>query len=49
MADEDCQERNEFELLNHIIKRINIKLVKCGGLTPALEMIAKAKVMISKS
>nr|WP_294775018.1 enolase C-terminal domain-like protein [uncultured Flavobacterium sp.] len=43
MADEDCQ---DISVLNDLVphyKSINIKLVKCGGLTPALEMIAEAR------
>jgi L-alanine-DL-glutamate epimerase-like enolase superfamily enzyme len=43
MADEDCQ---DVSVLNELVphyKSINIKLVKCGGLTPALEMIATAR------
>ena len=43
MADEDCQDSSDLELLKNHYKSINIKLVKCGGLTPALEMIKKAR------
>lgn len=43
MADEDCQDETSLEKLKPHYKSINIKLVKCGGLTPALQMIAKAK------
>ena len=43
MADEDCQDINDLQILKHHYKSINIKLVKCGGLTPALQMISKAK------
>ncbi len=43
MADEDCQESNSLEKLKSHYKSINIKLLKCGGLTPALEMIQKAR------
>ncbi len=43
MADEDCQNSSNLsELVSHY-NSINIKLVKCGGLTPALDMIAKAR------
>ena len=43
MADEDCQDITILrDLLPHY-KSINIKLVKCGGLTPALEMIAEGR------
>ncbi|PIF44037.1 L-alanine-DL-glutamate epimerase-like enolase superfamily enzyme [Chryseobacterium sp. 52] len=43
MADEDCQDLNSLEELLPYYKSVNIKLMKCGGLTPALEMIRKAK------
>lgn len=43
MADEDCQDIHALpDLLPHY-KSINIKLVKCGGLTPALAMITEAR------
>lgn len=45
MADEDCQSQNNLRSLQPHYKSINIKLVKCGGLTPALEMIHKARVL----
>jgi L-alanine-DL-glutamate epimerase-like enolase superfamily enzyme len=43
MADEDCQDVSALKDLQQHYRSINIKLVKCGGLTPALEMIAVAK------
>jgi L-alanine-DL-glutamate epimerase-like enolase superfamily enzyme len=43
MADEDCQNINSLEALVPYYKSINIKLMKCGGLTPALEMIKKGR------
>lgn len=43
MADEDCQNIDSLDELIPYYKSINIKLMKCGGLTPALEMIKKAK------
>jgi len=45
MADEDCQDETSLEKLKPHYKSINIKLLKCGGLTPALQMIAKAKCL----
>jgi L-Ala-D/L-Glu epimerase len=45
MADEDCQSVEDLEKLQTHYKSVNIKLVKCGGLTPALKMIAQAKEM----
>jgi L-Ala-D/L-Glu epimerase len=43
MADEDCHDELSLELLQSHYKSINIKLVKCGGLTPALQLIKKAR------
>jgi L-alanine-DL-glutamate epimerase-like enolase superfamily enzyme len=43
MADEDCQNLESLDKLIPYYKSINIKLMKCGGLTPALEMIRKAR------
>ncbi|MCF6129554.1 chloromuconate cycloisomerase [Flavobacterium sp. AS60] len=43
MADEDCQDSTVLKDLQQHYSSINIKLVKCGGLTPALEMISVAK------
>ncbi|MCS3867253.1 L-alanine-DL-glutamate epimerase-like enolase superfamily enzyme [Chryseobacterium ginsenosidimutans] len=43
MADEDCQNLDSLEELIPYYKSVNIKLMKCGGLTPALEMIKKAR------
>lgn len=43
MADEDCQNVNDLKSLLPYYKSINIKLVKCGGLTPAIGMIALAR------
>lgn len=43
MADEDFQNNNNLVSLQSHYSSINIKLVKCGGLTPALEIIKKAR------
>mgnify|MGYP003533333055 FL=1 len=43
MADEDCQDITFLEKLKPYYSSINIKLMKCGGLTPALEMITEDK------
>ena len=43
MADEDCQDNTDLKNLVPHYKSINIKLVKCGGLTPALQMISQAR------
>ncbi len=43
MADEDCQSDINLLSLHSHYRSINVKLVKCGGLTPALQMIREAK------
>lgn len=44
MADEDCQDEISIsKLINHY-STLNLKLVKIGGLTPALQFIKTAKV-----
>ncbi|WP_080777192.1 enolase C-terminal domain-like protein [Chryseobacterium phocaeense] len=43
MADEDCQDLDSLEKLVPYYQSVNIKLMKCGGLTPALGMIRRAK------
>ena len=45
MADEDLQSIDDLELLQPHYKTINIKVMKCGGLTPSLSIIQKAKSM----
>ncbi|MGI9533154.1 dipeptide epimerase [Lutimonas sp.] len=43
IADESCQIESDVEACHHLFHGVNIKLVKCGGLTPARRMIAEAK------
>jgi len=43
IADEDCRHVEDVPKLMDCYDGINIKLVKCGGITPALQMIATAK------
>jgi L-alanine-DL-glutamate epimerase-like enolase superfamily enzyme len=43
IADESCQKENDVQRCNGYFHGINIKLVKCGGLTPAFRMIQEAK------
>ena len=43
IADESCIVENDVEKCGLHFNGINIKLTKCGGLTPALRMIKKAK------
>ncbi|WP_420400171.1 dipeptide epimerase [Flagellimonas sp.] len=43
IADESCIEEGDVEKCSAYFDGINIKLTKCGGLTPALRMIGKGK------
>jgi L-alanine-DL-glutamate epimerase-like enolase superfamily enzyme len=43
VADESCREEADVEKCQGIFDGINIKLQKCGGLTPALRMIRKGR------
>lgn len=43
MADESCQREADVAKCHRYFHGINIKLVKCGGLTPARRMITQAK------
>lgn len=43
IADESCLVENDVEKCYNHFHGINIKLMKCGGLTPAKRMISKAK------
>jgi L-alanine-DL-glutamate epimerase-like enolase superfamily enzyme len=43
MADEDVQSIDDLELLQPHYKTLNIKVMKCGGLTPSLAILQKAK------
>lgn len=45
MADEDCQSIINLRTLQPHYKSVNIKLVKCGGLTPALDLISAARTL----
>ena len=44
-ADESCRKVENVELLPGHFNGVNIKLMKCGGISPAIEMIAKARVL----
>jgi len=48
IADESCIVENDVEKCALHFSGINIKLTKCGGLTPALRMIQKGKEMSLK-
>ena len=43
LADESCQREEDVILCNDLFHGINIKLMKCGGITPALRMIKMAR------
>jgi L-Ala-D/L-Glu epimerase len=43
IADESCIVESDVERCQGVFHGINIKLVKCGGLTPARRMIAEAR------
>ncbi len=43
IADESCQTFDDVEKCSKVFDGINIKLTKCGGLTPALQMIQQAR------
>lgn len=43
IADESCQVETDVDRCHEHFHGVNIKLVKCGGITPALRMIARAK------
>ena len=45
IADESCQEESDVEKCHGYFHGINIKLVKCGGLTPARRMLARAEFL----
>jgi L-Ala-D/L-Glu epimerase len=44
-ADEDVQNLEDLDKLKSHYTTVNIKVMKCGGLTPSLAIIAKAKEM----
>jgi L-alanine-DL-glutamate epimerase-like enolase superfamily enzyme len=45
MADESCATLADIEALPGRFAGFNIKLVKCGGLTPALDMLRRGKAL----
>ena len=45
IADESCQRFEDVQKCAEGFHGINIKLMKCGGLTPALKMIEKARAL----
>ena len=49
IADESCQIEHDIDDCNNKFHGVNIKLVKCGGLTPARRMIKRAKQLHMKT
>lgn len=45
IADESCCIESEVEKCLNLFHGINIKLLKCGGISPALRMIAQARAL----
>jgi L-alanine-DL-glutamate epimerase-like enolase superfamily enzyme len=43
IADESCQQEPDVDACRGHFHGVNVKLVKCGGLTPARRMLARAK------
>jgi L-alanine-DL-glutamate epimerase-like enolase superfamily enzyme len=43
IADESCVTEDDFLRVAMYFDGINVKLVKCGGLTPALRILRRAK------
>jgi len=48
-ADESCVQEADLPALRHHFDGINVKLVKCGGLTPALRMLRQARTLAMKT
>lgn len=49
IADESCQIETDIDVCYHNFHGVNIKLVKCGGLTPAKRMLDRAKELQLKT
>jgi L-alanine-DL-glutamate epimerase-like enolase superfamily enzyme len=49
VADESCQVEPDVDACRGCFHGVNVKLVKCGGLTPARRMIARAKELRLKT
>ncbi len=48
VADESCVREEDVDRCNGYFHGVNIKVVKCGGLTPALRMIRRARELNMK-
>lgn len=49
IADEDCLVRTDVEKCHGIYHGVNVKICKCGGLTPALAMLRQARELNMKT
>lgn len=49
VADEDCQVSGDIAKCNGVYHGVNVKICKCGGLTPALSMLREAKQLGMKT
>ena len=49
IADESCQVETDIAKCNNHFHGVNVKLVKCGGLTPARRMLNEAKTLGMKT
>ncbi len=49
IADEDCQRRQDVDTCHGLYHGVNIKICKCGGLTPALSMLRSARTLGMKT
>ncbi len=49
IADESCQTIQDVERCHEHFHGINVKICKCGGLTPALQMLSKARQLGMKT
>lgn len=43
LADEDCQTESDVARCHNLFHGVNVKICKCGGLTPALRMLREAR------
>lgn len=49
IADEDCQQARDVESCQGLYHGVNVKICKCGGLTPARRMLRTAREMNMKT
>ena len=49
IADEDCQTLHDVERCEGMFHGVNVKICKCGGLTPALRMLRNARELGMKT